>query len=568
MKKTISITLNGIVFQIEEDAYVKLKEYLDSIRDYFSTYDDKGEIVNDIEARAAEQFSECLSPSKQVVTLADVEKLMEGMGSVEDIAGTETSDPEKKEPKKEMPGQKKLFRDPDTAVLFGVSSGLAAYLGVDPTIIRLLFVVSLLFGGLGVIIYAVLCLIMPEAKTTADKMEMQGQRVNLSNIKDAVEEKFSSAKKSFEESKPFRKAALGLGILMRKFAAFISIIIGVSVIIAAVAGIMGLVFAFGNLAFNANAYTDFPVQDMLPGAGFYLATVSVFFVAFIPVVFLLILGISLMRRRFSLNAPVAILLLMVWIISLTAAGIFAVRIVPEIEKRVGEFENMPKASRTFDFAGFDSISADGWYSIHVVQGDVYKIEATGYEKDMGAIDMQLEGTALRIRREYGENHMCLLCLMSNRVMDITITSPVLASYEAEGRAESDIQGFSPDTFKLKLNGSTDTVLRMDAKRISVDMDGVGELEMAGSADAMDVRMSGPVSLEAADFRAKNMTIVAEGPSEARVWATETLHVEGSGPSDISYKGDPAVTKKIERPSQLEKMDPGSEDAGLEYTDFE
>src|SRR5690606_29875515 len=67
---------------------------------------------------------------------------------------------------------KKMFRNPDDRVLGGVSGGLAAYFGVDPTVIRLLFVVSIFAGGAGIVIYFILWIITPEAKSITDKMQM------------------------------------------------------------------------------------------------------------------------------------------------------------------------------------------------------------------------------------------------------------------------------------------------------------------------------------------------------------------------------------------------------------
>ncbi|MFC1678457.1 hypothetical protein ACFLZ9_01825 [Patescibacteria group bacterium] len=88
MKKTISVTLNSVIFTLEEDAYNKLREYLDSIKDHFSKAESSGgsdEIITDIEASIAEKFGAKLNDKKQVINLKDVENLIKVMGSVEDI---------------------------------------------------------------------------------------------------------------------------------------------------------------------------------------------------------------------------------------------------------------------------------------------------------------------------------------------------------------------------------------------------------------------------------------------------------------------------------------------------
>jgi len=87
-------------------------------------------------------------------------------------------------------GVKKLFRNSEDRVLGGVSSGIAAYFGTDPTVIRLLFVLSIFLGGAGIILYIILWIITPEARTITEKMQMQGEPVTLSNIETNIKKSF------------------------------------------------------------------------------------------------------------------------------------------------------------------------------------------------------------------------------------------------------------------------------------------------------------------------------------------------------------------------------------------
>ena len=89
MKKNISINISGIIFHIEEDGYEKLKNYLESINKYFSSFDDSGEIIADIESRIAEIFLSKLNEGKQVITAEDVESLVATMGSIKDFQAVE-----------------------------------------------------------------------------------------------------------------------------------------------------------------------------------------------------------------------------------------------------------------------------------------------------------------------------------------------------------------------------------------------------------------------------------------------------------------------------------------------
>jgi phage shock protein C len=91
-----------------------------------------------------------------------------------------------------------MYRDPDNRVIGGVCSGMGAYWDIDPVIIRILFIVLALAGGLGIMVYLILYIVIPEARTTAQKIEMKGNPVNIHNIKDSVKKEFNSVRKNMK----------------------------------------------------------------------------------------------------------------------------------------------------------------------------------------------------------------------------------------------------------------------------------------------------------------------------------------------------------------------------------
>ena len=177
MKKNISINISGIIFHIEEDGYDMLKGYLDAISKYFSSYQDNEEIVADIEGRIAEIFLSKLKEDKQVISKDDVEALIQTMGQIADFAAmeseedhtseekTETKSSKKKEKKRKTWNQgassKKWERDTQRQLIGGVSAGLAHYLNTDPLWIRGAFIFCVFVGGLGVLIYPILWIVLP-----------------------------------------------------------------------------------------------------------------------------------------------------------------------------------------------------------------------------------------------------------------------------------------------------------------------------------------------------------------------------------------------------------------------
>jgi phage shock protein PspC (stress-responsive transcriptional regulator) len=193
MKKTFTANLNGTVFHIEEDAYDQLQRYLANIRAKFSGSNEAEEIMADIEARIAELFNERLQ-GRQAVSMADVDHVKQVMGQPEDYVEDEPSGsgPGKEGGAWQQAGtrkHKRLFRDPDDKKIAGVLSGLGHYFGLDPLWLRIIALIFLFAGwGSPALIYLVLWMLVPEANTAAEKLEMQGEPVTVDNIKRMFDE--------------------------------------------------------------------------------------------------------------------------------------------------------------------------------------------------------------------------------------------------------------------------------------------------------------------------------------------------------------------------------------------
>ena len=201
MKQTIKANIAGFVFNIDEDAYYMLKRYLDNIHSRFADAQEGTEIINDVEARIAEHFTEA-TQKKQVITKDDVNHVIEIMGNPKDFADEADDEQEEKSTKTSYKPLKRLYRDPDNSVLGGVCGGLGAYFNIDPIIVRALFIVLLIISiGTAIIVYILLWLITPKAETTAQKLEMRGQKVTVSSIEDRIKEEFSEVQDNFSKWK-------------------------------------------------------------------------------------------------------------------------------------------------------------------------------------------------------------------------------------------------------------------------------------------------------------------------------------------------------------------------------
>ncbi|MDE6348687.1 MAG: PspC domain-containing protein [Bacteroides sp.] len=188
MKKTLTVNLGGTVFNIDDDAYRLLDNYLSNLKIHFRKEADADEIVDDIERRISELFAEKLSAGLQVITITDVEEVIARMGKPEDM---ETEEEDSSATSGSATTHRRLYRNPDDKMLGGVISGLAAYLGWDVTLLRLLAVCILVCGyGTLIPVYIVCWLVIPEARTAAEKLSMRGAAVTVENIGKTVTDGF------------------------------------------------------------------------------------------------------------------------------------------------------------------------------------------------------------------------------------------------------------------------------------------------------------------------------------------------------------------------------------------
>lgn len=174
MNTTVNINLGGMAFIINEDAYKSLQQYIHSFEE---KYDDK-EIAKDIESRLAELFTDYLSKlGRQVIDMEDVKRAIEQIGEPDFEEQTERT---AEQPKKRV---RKFYRDPLNCIIGGVSSGIATYAGIDISLVRLLWVLLfILCTPIAALVYLLMWIIIPEAKTPTQRLEMQGLDITTENL--------------------------------------------------------------------------------------------------------------------------------------------------------------------------------------------------------------------------------------------------------------------------------------------------------------------------------------------------------------------------------------------------
>ena len=268
MKKTLTINLGGIVFNIDEDAYVLLSGYLENLARHFGKQEGAKDILNDIESRMAEILCDQQTETKQVITIEDVSSVIAIMGNpIEIDQETQTNFPEADDIK----GPKRFFRNPDQKVIAGVCSGIASYFHLDPVWVRLIFFVFILAGGSGVLLYLLLWVVIPEAQTTSEKLEMHGKKINIKNIEKSIRVEVSELGArvgtiASESAATIRRAGSGSGTyfemagkiilsVLKVFFKGLVILSGVIMVITGIGLLLALV-AF-TLGWTGSIYTDY-----------------------------------------------------------------------------------------------------------------------------------------------------------------------------------------------------------------------------------------------------------------------------------------------------------------------
>ena len=335
MNKTVNINLGGMFFHIDEDAYQKLTRYFDAIKRSLSNSSGQDEIIKDIEMRVSELLTEKQKTEKHVVGLKDVDEVITVMGQPEDyrideegIGTTSTNFSSNS-----STFNRKLYRDKDGGMVGGVLAGLGHYFGIDKVWLRIFFLILFFAWGTGVLAYIILWIVMPEATTTAEKLEMTGEPVTISNIEKKVREEFENVSEKFKNANydemgnrvktGAEKVGSSLGdfiiAVFRVFSKFLGVLL-IMTSLFILAALFIAVFTLGSSSvievpwqgfIEAGNFTDYPVWTF---------GLIMFFAVGIPFFFLSLLGFKLLAPKLKSIGNIAkYTLLAIWLISVSLA---------------------------------------------------------------------------------------------------------------------------------------------------------------------------------------------------------------------------------------------------------
>ena len=299
MNKVLNINLGGMPFTMDDEAYKILENYLQALHNHFKQSEGYEEIMHDIENRMGELMSEGMN-KRVIAGVQDVKNAISVMGKPEDFGAesiTDTSTKSRTSGDKKTTGStgagtstgfnpgKRLMRDKDNKVVSGVCAGLAAYFGIeDPIWIRLLFVVLLFLGGSSFLLYFVLMIIMPVAKTAADKLSMRGEPIDVNSIAGKVSETIESLNNPDGKSRFTSAASTAIGGLMDVIIAIVKFFT------FSIGGIILFALFVAWIAISIGLVWSFPFLSYVTGDNWEinLATVNTFFLIAIPTISLIL----------------------------------------------------------------------------------------------------------------------------------------------------------------------------------------------------------------------------------------------------------------------------------------
>jgi phage shock protein PspC (stress-responsive transcriptional regulator) len=548
MKKAFQISLAGTLFTMEDDAYAKLDGYLSSIKSHFSKTEGRDEIVKDIEARIAEKL---LEAGKPIVTIDEVESVIESMGKVEDFG-----DGIKEETSAKDVRSKKLYRNPDDTVVAGVCSGLGKYFGIDPLWIRLFFVLATIFlNGFPILVYVILWIVTPEAKTAAQKLEMEGTPVTLETLSENVKEKVEEIDQ--KHGTTLRRVISFPFLVLKKIVLFIKRVIFplikgiIAVVLAAgsLALILGLSFAGPYLLASPERIADFPITEAIPGFVFGIAVVSAYLILAIPAVFVFLLALSVFRKKSPVNARLGYSLLGIWLIALMALGSSTAVSVSAFQDYARTSPRFETITREIPLAGeIQNLSVAHGQKIRLVQGSNTELVATGRDVDIARLSVAVTDGTLSVRRS-SNGDICIFCL--GRAPEITLTLPVLSKIAIQhgSRLESEKwDATEPLSIEVR-HGS-----RLDMNLIGPETKAVVEhgsrLDLEGASEKADFEARHGSRIQAEMFSTKHSRSAAEFGSQIMLQSTLTLDAEARHGSSVRYSGNPQVTEKSEYGSEI------------------
>ncbi len=559
MKKTLTVNLNGRIFNIDEDAYELLSNYLSNLKTYFRKESDATEIILDFEARIEELFSEKIKLGYEIITIEEVEAMIKRMGKPEDFGEDEmieTTTETASDNKEESKPKKKFYRNVDNKILAGVCSGISSYFGWDPLPVRIIFFILIFLTSLWMIpVYLVLWIAMPAAITASQKLEMKGEAITLENIGKTVAETITTGNQKHQNegclSSILKVCTIGLGCIIG-FPLLIIFFVVVVVLIA-------MLFGFGSLFFVPLDFFGFN-WDFMNGTYSVIGMISLVIVIGIPLFSIIYMLFSNNKKAKPLSRTTKWIAFIFWIIALLSLMISSIKFVKQFnpadsrwnitwnthsdsDKAIEIEEAGQIIDRNEDLPNFNLLKLDDNLIANVrirqVTNEKPKMVINGDENIINKIGWKIANGRLElfVINDY--------VLKTGNNLIILITTPKINGVLIESFGSVTMENKIETTdFKVEIRGagsfSSDSLY---VSSLSCKLEGVGKLTLAGKAENALFFVNGAGQIDAKNLESRNVSAKLEGIGSIKTNPVELLNAQVDGVGKITYKNEPK-NKKI------------------------
>lgn len=546
MKRTFTINLNSTVYHIDNDAYELLKQYLHDVEERLSP-EERKEVMTDIESRIAELFSEKLQKGKGVINIEDVEEIIKILGKPNQYEDEDYSSTEEPSSKQKSKRRRKYYRDRDNAALGGVASGLAIYLGWEVVSIRLILVLLLFLGwGTLIPIYLVIWLLVPEAKTIAQKLEMQGEEVTAERIKEEVQNV-----KSYVESEQFKESATSIGQKLGKIFMFlIKIAFGFIAVIMAFVGfiLLGtLMLVLSVMVFEPTMIMGFlPEWGLISPQRTGLMILSLLLVIGIPIFMLIYWAVRTIRNKKSKSSALPWVMLVLWFVGVfMSIGLGARTLfhwsnnefnIPGVYW-LDENGNFVDEVRTV--TAFQSIKSYGALKLTLIPDTLQSVVVHGHPAALSHLVSEVDKSGTL------QLHMQKINLNQIYPVHISIHTDKIDDVDLSGACAAETSDrFHVERMRVRLSGASKADFNLSVSQyLKLDVIGASKVELKGHSYQLEADVSGASKLDAQEFMVKNADIHASGASSVEAGVSDSLKLYLSGASKFKSEHTPLYLHK-------------------------
>jgi phage shock protein PspC (stress-responsive transcriptional regulator) len=427
MNEVTQIHLGRTAFTIAVDAQKELRDYLAAIKAQVGK--DGADVLEEIELRMAELLSERGITGDKVVVAKDIAFLREQLGEPSDFS--EDDSKQAAAPSAEET-PRRLFRDTDNAMVAGVAAGLANYFDIDAVIVRIIFVALVFAGGSGVLIYILLWLLVPEARTASERLSMQGKAATIDNLKQVVERA--------DIPGAARRSSSVVAKILRTVGVVLLFMIGIPLVLAGGFGLLGVLAMSVYLLLNGLRLGG---QVVAPIGGHEVVGFIAGVVLVVTVLFaLLLVGIAMIRRRWQLPAWGVAALVGVFFVSASIGGALAADTIPTIQHRVTALHHTKVVKlESFTHA---TVTGSGLNVVYMPDSKSYVSYSYYGTQPVSELHTSVSGNTLRIAAgAVADNDCDAFCADIEPGLEVDIHAPRLDSLTVNGRtytAESSALG--------------------------------------------------------------------------------------------------------------------------------